>query len=978
MASRLFIKRLELVGFKSFARRTVFNFDTSLTAIVGPNGCGKSNIIDAVRWVLGEQSARSLRGARMEDVIFHGSEREKPVGMSEVTLTLDNESGVLTRQGPEVSLTRRLYRSGESEYLINRVPARLKDITDIMLDTGVTTGAYIIMEQGRIDAVLTARPTERMDLFEEAAGVRRYQVQKEETQRKLEGTQQNLLRVGDIVGELKRQLDSLERQARHAEQYQGMRKRAQELRARLRAAELVRERDEFGLAGEEAARVRSRLEEARTAVAGRQAGVRDVREREASGERTVRELSSALEAAREAEREHAGASEAHRLEHQLLQVQRSERESRLTEAREGHERALARAEKARVEESGDAQAQAKAQEALATLSRRVAELSATLEESRRRLNERRSSIEDQAESLGSSGEVARPEEGGLIEELRERAPSVEWPLSSLFTPDDRYRTAVTAALGQLADAAVVETWEQARALLAAWREQREAPLTLVVLDAVGQSPERGPLPEGALGWADDLVSCNPKYAALARAVLGSTAVREGEAGPVPEGSGPVAFTSGVRVVPPGTVFWPGRLSATRVATGTELAMLLAAAVRELGELEAGVVQVEAELAEAHHRERDVRVEAARLEARLAGRRNERESLEASAGEYEATVARLSGEIAEIEVGAARVKGELDKRSSGWEELKARQEGFARALEEARVALEASRDAVAGAGRALDEARAGQDDLAAALVGAESRFVESKGKYEQVQRDFSSEFGADAGNLEDLADQPLSSEDSEELAKLDAKLADMGSEVNLLALDEFKGLNERYEEYQKQIEDLRKSRESLQRAIYRLDRTSERKFEKTFDSIRENFHTMFRRLFGGGEADLRLIETEDGERGVEVEARPPGKRSQAIPLLSGGERALGATALLFALYMTRPSPFCWLDELDAPLDDANTDRFMRMLKEFNEQTQFILITHNKHSMELVDNLYGITMEEPGSSKIVSVKLRNLKPVAVPQG
>jgi chromosome segregation protein len=968
VASRLFIKRLEMVGFKSFARRTVFNFDTSLTAIVGPNGCGKSNIIDAVRWVLGEQSARSLRGARMEDVIFHGSEREKPVGMSEVTLTFDNESGALPRQGPEVSLTRRLYRSGESEYLINRSPVRLKDITDVILDTGVTTGAYIIMEQGKIDAVLTARPTERMDLFEEAAGVRRYQVQKEETQRKLEATQQNLLRVGDIVGELKRQLDSLERQARHAEQFQGMKKRSQELKARQRAAELVRERDEFGLAGEEAARVRGQLEEARSAVAARQAEVRDAREREATGERAITSLSEALESAREAEREFAEASESLRMEHSLLGVQRKERESRLAEASEAHERTLARAQKAREEETGEAGAHARTQQDLEGLSHRVAELSASLEESRRKLTERRSSIEDQAESLGTKGPASRPDGPGLIEEMRERAPSVEWPLSSLFTAGDEHRGAVMAALGTLADAAVVETWEQARTLLAAWREQREAPLTLVVLEAVGPAAEHGPLPEGSVGWADDLVSCNPKYAPLARALLGSTAVREGEAGPVPEGSGPVAFTSGIRVSSPGIVFWPGRLPVAHGATGTELAMLLAAAVRELGELEAGVVQVEAELAEARRREHDTRVEAARLEARLAGRKYERESLEASAEEFSATVERLNGEISFIEAEQARVQGELDRRKAGWEELKARQEGSAKALEEARGALEAAREAVAGAGRGLDEARETQDELAGILVGVESRLVEAKGRYEQVQRDFSAEFGADAGNLEDLAGRPLSSEDGEELAKLEARLADMGAEVNLLALDEFKGLNERYEEYQKQIEDLRKSRESLQRAIYRLDRTSERKFEKTFDAIRENFHTMFRRLFGGGEADLRLIETEDGERGVEVEARPPGKRSQAIPLLSGGERALGATALLFALYMTRPSPFCWLDELDAPLDDANTDRFMKMLKEFNEQTQFILITHNKHSMEMADNLYGITMEEPGSSKIVSVRLR----------
>src|ERR1043166_3431574 len=240
MPSKLFIKRLELSGFKSFSKKTTFTFDPGLTAVVGPNGCGKSNIIDAVRWVLGEQSARSLRGAKMEELIFHGSEREKAVGMAEVSMTFDNEAGQLAKQGPEISITRRLYRSGESEYLVNKADVRLKDITEIILDTGISTGAYVIMEQGKIDSILTSRATERMALFEEAAGVMRYQIQKEEAERKLAATQQNLVRVGDIVHELKRRIDSLERQARHAEQYKEMRARATELKARARAVELSR------------------------------------------------------------------------------------------------------------------------------------------------------------------------------------------------------------------------------------------------------------------------------------------------------------------------------------------------------------------------------------------------------------------------------------------------------------------------------------------------------------------------------------------------------------------------------------------------------------------------------------------------------------------------------------------------------------------------------------------------------------------
>jgi chromosome segregation protein len=969
MASKLYIKRLEMSGFKSFVRRTTFNLDPGLTAIVGPNGCGKSNIIDAVRWVLGEQSARVLRGQKMEELIFHGSEKEKPVGMAEISITFDNEANSLPKQGPEFSITRRLYRSGESEYLINRSPVRLKDITDLILDTGVTTGAYVIMEQGKIDSILTARPTERMALFEEAAGVMRYQLQKEEAQRKLEATQTNLVRVGDIVHELKRQLDSLEKQARHAEQYQEMRKRARELRARQRAGEMVRERDEMARAEESAGAARQGMETVRITVTERQAVLKDAREKQATSETAVRELEREQASLRERLNAHRMKLEDARLRDQMLSVQEREREGRQKETEEALGRLAGKAVLVQQEEEKDSDSLTKARVELADFEGSVRGLEAKLGESRESLAARRKELGTQADSLHRAQESPDRATAGPLAEFRERAPSVEWPLGEVFRTEDRYSGAIKAGLGPLLDAAVVDTWEHARALLGAWREKREAPLTLVVLESIGEPAPRGELPPGAAGWADELVSCSPKFAGLARALLGNVAIVEGEM--VQPATGAVlAFTSGVKVTPPGIVWWPGRIPGGRTATGTELAMLLAAAVRELGEIESRIVEIEADLSEARRWESAARVESARLEQRLYGRRGERETIEQTLHEAEDAVRKVREELDEIRSGRKTAQDEAGRQDAELaDERRVLDESSGR-LVAAQDELHRVRDLITVAETDLDSAREKLETLQAEQVGLESRFHETRTQYELVKHEFETEFGTETGRLDELAAQPLNEEESGQLGRLEGRIAEMGEGVNLMALDEFTSLNERYAEYQKQIEDLRLSREKLQRAIYRLDRESERRFDLTFATIRENFHAMFRRLFGGGDADLKLTESEEGERGIEIEARPPGKRQQSIALLSGGERALVSTSLLFSLYMTKPSPFCFLDELDAPLDDANTDRFMKILKEFGGQTQFVLITHNKHSMELVDSLYGITMEDPGVSKIISVRLKTV--------
>ncbi len=976
MPSRLFIKRLELSGFKTFVRRTALTFDPGMTAVIGPNGCGKSNIIDAVRWVLGEQSARQLRAARMEELIFHGSTREKPVGMAEITLTLDNEAGTLRTQGPEISLTRRLYRSGESEYLINRSPVRLKDITDLILDTGVATGAYVIMEQGKIDGILTARASERMALFEEAAGIMRYQQQKEEAERKLAATQSNLVRVGDLVHELKRQLDSLERQARAAEQYQDMKRRALDLRARARAGQLALGQAELAAAEAASAGVHERLEGARAEVLVRQGALREDRERQDAAERDLRAMESELAGLREAAAAFQAQLEDLRGRIHTLDVQQKEREGRLAEVLANREKVSASAAKAGEEAEVDEGRLAQVRRELEEFDRDARVAEEALIKARADLAERRNALGTQADRLHQDRETGTTDAAhGPLAEFRERAPSLAWPLSGLFECAPDRRPAVLAALGPFADAAVVETWEQAHALLSAWREQREAPLTLVVLEALGEEPPRGDLPAGATGWADGLVTCPPRYATLARVLLGGVAVMEDARLPV-AGTAAIATLTGIRLSSPGLIWWPGRMPASAKATGTELAMLLAAAVRELGGIEARIVELEADLAEARRFESAARIEHARIEQRLSGRQGERKRLEETAGESGALADRLRTEVESLSADRTRLETELREREAERESERKRQDDLTGRFYARQDELHAQRLRFTALEDELESVRRTAETRQEEVLAAEARLNEARTKFELAKHDFTAEFADRAEQADSLAAQPLSDEELAQLGKLEARLAELGEAVNLLALEEFKDVGERHAEYQKQVEDLRKSRESLQRAIYRLDRTAQHRFEETFETIKAHFHEMFRRLFGGGEADLRLVENEEGERGVEIEAKPPGKRTQSIALLSGGERALTSTALLFALYRTKPSPFCFLDELDAPLDDANTDRFMKILKEFNDQTQFILITHNKHSMELTDSLYGITMEEDGVSKVVSARLRG-QAQAVPQ-
>jgi len=979
MASQLYLKRLELSGFKSFARKAVFTFDPGMTAVVGPNGCGKSNIIDAVRWVLGEQSARALRGGRMEELIFHGSEKEKMLGMAEVSLVLDNEAGLVAGQGPEVMVTRRVYRSGESEYLLNRSPVRLKDITDAILDTGISTENYVIMEQGKIDAVLNARPAERMAVFEEAAGVMRYQKRKEEAEGKLEATLRNLERVNDLVMELRRQREGLERQARQAENYKEMHKRGQELRSRQKAGELVRGQNEMKDTEVAVHKVTARLEEARSKVAAGQAALREARERLEHDEKAAREAEEELGAVRERERTRDDEVNSMRLQLQSVSTTRDERQKRL-------DREVEDLAKLEAEEAAAREAESIEEAGLERLTPEAKRLFDEAEKLEAEIAERRAAMagrrEEAAEEAGALKDTAVFEanapfetavaahETGFLEELRASVPAAEWPLSALFSVGEAEGAAVLAALGPLADSAVVDTWDDAKKVLGAWRGARDLPLAIVVLEAVREPGGRGPLPEGASKWADEMVTCAPRYAALARALLGEVAVVDGE--PAGQVAGAVAYTSGVKVTSPGVVWWPGRPARAGAPRTPEMAGRLATSVSEMSTLSVEVAAREAALSEARAREADARVESARLETRLENARKARRAAEERLAAAQGEVDGLRADLEGLGADAGRISGEVKRREEELARDQGRSAELARRAGELAARIPAAREAISALDRGMDEARGVVDGFVAEQLELEPKLSAAAARFDIAREEFARDFATQADRLEELAASSLSEEEAVELARIEAKLADVGQAINMAAIEEFQAVEARLQNYETQMEDLRKSRESLQRAIQRLDRESEKRFDEAFDMIKANFNLMFRRLFGGGNASLQLLESEEGERGVEIEAQPPGKRTQNIALLSGGERALISTALLFALFMAKPSPFCLMDEIDGQLDDANIDRFLKVVKEFSERTQFIIISHNKHTMEVVDNLYGITMEEHGVSRIVSVRLKNLVP------
>jgi len=1215
------LQSIELLGFKSFADKTIFNFHQGITAIVGPNGCGKSNVLDAVRWVLGEQSAKSLRGDEMADVIFNGSDTRKPVGFAEVSLTLSDCATELAVDWHDVRVTRRVYRDGNSEYLLNKTSCRLRDIQNLFADTGVARAAYSMMEQGKIDMILSSRPEDRRAVFEEAAGITKYKTQKREALRKLEATDANLLRIGDVIKEVKRQIGSLQRQAGKARRYQALHADLRVLdthhsRRQLDSleAELARCHAEIARLGESEEASRAKIDNSENQLADQRRALEGVEDQIADGRSELQRLQSQIGGHQnriqfnrqraeelteliERSRKDIAAAEAKRAQQgkeleeanalvektsQLLQAkeaelakltglisklraERSAHDSNLEALRSSRSKNEKRIAELEGEISGLAIRRDATEETRRDLDAGISEARATRDKVRKELAAARATAEtgqknldllktksraseqtlhEQQQRLASTEKSLSEIEHALAEkesrleilhQLNEEGeglaqgsqavlkglgnpsriqPALAGALVSNLDVDPEFIAAIEAVLGRNLQAIVLKDAQLAPEIIATLKEKKIGQAALVLPGLSNSSPKiQTTLPQEALAWAREKVKAPDSLAPLVARLLHNVAIfRDLDAALSFKNHGndcAVATLAGEFISAEGIVFGGSRdasadsllerkarmsvLSAEYAEARSRRDALLqehdaANAIlekarsefeetrrqyesgnQEQSTLDNRILFLEREAQESEQKIDQLRSEQtvlaqqiqtadqriAKLEEELASERavleaqqnqqlevqgahenaakredeatdqlNElrlalaterqryenliaqRQPMTAREAELAETITARQAEIANFEKRlvaqtqeSKSAEAAIEKQNAECAELEAtiaaltdQRAEHSRAMNETESKLRATRSSLNELHdlRSKHQVRETQlqmrtDNLAEHIsrryqvnlrevVSDQTAFEKTLRAQLKRRQDGSGVPSADADNggeaasKSEVIDVNLEQIDVQKLIRdLTTQLDNMGP-VNLDAVHEYDELEERYNFLEGQNNDLTNSRRELLDVIAQINSTTRKLFAETFSQVRVNFREMFAELFGGGRADLSLLDENDPLNcGIEISAKPPGKQLQSVSLLSGGERAMTAVALLFAIYMVRPSPFCILDEVDAPLDEGNINSFIRVLDRFVKQSQFIIMTHNKRTIAKADVLYGVTMEERGVSKLVGMKL-----------
>ena len=1231
----MYLKNLTVFGFKSFADKTALNFQPGVTAIVGPNGCGKSNVSDAIRWVLGEQSAKALRGGEMADVIFTGTDGRKPMGMAEVSLTLgDMDEEHLRAAGVEVAynevtVTRRIFRDGNSEYFINRTNCRLKDIQQLFMGTGVGRTSYSILAQGHITQILSSKPEDRRMIFEEAAGITKYKSQKREALRKLEYTDQNLLRIADLIREVKRQIGSLQRQAGKARRFKQISMELQHLDTQLArhqfdvlqgeiaerqdAAEKLRDEIETGSADvlrceDEIKQLRDRLSELEHEVAGKQQrglelkGEADRHEsRIQFNEERLRELASqnakALADITQAEErchvasdelksvvERLTTSENALLQHRATLEQKQwtlntveedlrQRQEALRQAQAGAFAAAQDLSQIRNELSTlDLQKQGNSirleklsaeklqlEEERTRLEARLQEFTASVEVEKLNAQTKRGSVEqrhnrlrelhvelqasaaEQDQFLQSQAEkrsrlnVLEQLEGshegfsvGTQAALRQ-SRTVIGSLADRIRVPEQYVVAVENALGHHLQLVLTEQPESAQEIIADLSANKVGRASVAALSleytndkqlafdgemspGAGLDAIQNGLQKGQIVHALAVVQAEPSVEKLLKALLGRTfiasdlvtataQIQNGHAGcDFVTLTGDLLSRHGIYTGgylngsgnPKAPASILGRKNQISELHGelTEVQMRVADMSRKRGALLGEQTELQASLQQAQTELREQEVAIATREGEFNALQNSNRLLHQkietvifeiqnlAAQEQEGSQKRntLTVQLNELEMRELAGREKVAALTAELENLRQQRDAATAALTESKVALAAEEQMLASfrqqqqsleqrireLTQAVEQRRSEVSSFIGRKEQAESEIQDSRLQIERLQHE-REQVGAQTAELlarkqsqendvivrdgqlreqrrqltqlqelrgaldVELAQKSMSVQNLRERIqqKYHVKLDDVRSEcititladegpakvhvmtpeematsgaatdwiavgqqiealqqkldeigpVNLVAIEEYEETEQRYQFLSKQNDDLVSAKAQLLEVINRINVQTRQMFTETFEKIRDNFRLMFTEVFGGGKADLILSDQNDVlESGIEIMARPPGKQLQSISLLSGGEQTMTAVALLFSIYQVKPSPFCVLDELDAPLDESNINRFVRVLQRFITDSQFIIITHNKRTIGMADVLYGVTMEERGVSKIVSVKFHKTNDTA----
>ncbi|MBO7166550.1 MAG: chromosome segregation protein SMC [Kiritimatiellae bacterium] len=1184
----MYLKQLEIQGFKSFADRTRLSFEPGMIAIVGPNGCGKSNVSDAIRWVRGEQRPTAIRCSKLVDVVFNGTDTRKQLGLAEVSITFADCEKLLGTDYHEVTVTRRVYRDGSGEYFINKQACRLKDVHRLFMGTGIGTTSYSVMAQGQIDQILSSKPEDRRAVFEEAAGITKFKADRKEALRKIEQTEQNLQREEDILREMKRQIGSLQRQVGKAEKYR-------KLRDELRGLDIYVSRDKIKMycdmleinaknrmdtegeiekcvndvnAAESALQqlhadlhsIEERLATLASAAAGADNAYARAREMIAMNEQRILEykawserdgreisatrqqieeikmqaesltqktalLEEGLETAREAledanaafressakidsmrqalqeERAQSVACDRHaaevrdeiaRLDEQVraallarerLTAEEVQLSNSVFDAEATLAAVLERLESARAVEADALAVNEAAEEARAQLAAELEDLRANFGamQSEAAAKEAQLNLLNEAAAAGDS--FAAGAQAVLDGNLQIEPGSVIGPLANMFDAPSDLRIALEASLRSWLDAVVVKDAASAKAVMAAVKAGDAGSIRLIASEFAADEKTCENVEVKGKSILS-LISVSAGFENAAKRLLGNVYVVESldEIGEGYENTGLIFVTKDggvVRADGISEVWMPGSAAASPLSrrmllneteqaleelkrkivngrqtleTGAEKSAALAAQAKEsavkLAEARRTAAQAEGEHASVMRdatlvRERleKVRTELQAMNNANAGDDAKREELER---DLEETVARRdalmersslhqeelqrleishseeSRILTERRIATAQMENELQLTSRQQSDAARRRDDLLKMIEGREAGIRGYEDSIRNLKEDSAELMASLDDLKEKAVALHNQIEEEKEGRTSVQtRLYQAEGGVGAirqtldkarerkGKLEVAATElsfhrqniydhlnqeysldanavmrepdpqwaggvvPPIEELEKRVSQLNGEINALGP-VNMVAIDEFRELEERYTREKAQEADLIAAKEQIRELINNLNAKSGELFRSTFEKADENFRKMFTKLFNGGEARLVLLENAEDplECGIDIIARPPGKRPQSVTLLSGGERTMTAVALLFAIFMIKPAPFCMLDELDAALDDANIGRFVEALKEFLDRSQFLIITHNQHTIAGSDIVYGVSQQEKGVSRIISMKLADI--------
>ena len=995
------LKKLEAYGFKSFADKIEVEFDKGITAIVGPNGSGKSNISDAIKWVLGEQNVRNLRGAKAEDIIFTGSETRRQMGVAEVSLCFDND-GSLPVDFHEVVVTRRLFRTGESEFYINKSRCRLKDITNLFADSGIGHDSMGIISQNKMDEILNARPEEKRLFFEEAAGITKYRNRKKEAMRKLDDTEGNLQRVHDILGEIEKQLEPLRISAEKAARHQALQeelKRLQLAGLYHRFLELKGRRQGFD----------SAIQEKKDQELAANTAVQLIEGRTARLDGEILALEKQLEALAAKRNEIHGRIEAADSEIKVLEERRRQGKAN----RQRHQQLLkelaATAEEARqnVEllEKAEAQAKKKKQEAEQTVAanrQRAKELRTQLmamKGQRDELVRRQQAAERNIHTTGSRVQVLERLQnsyegfGRAVKAvLKSQQPwlrGVCGAVAELLQVPGRYVTAIEVALGGSQQNLVTEDTDTAKAAIAMLKGDRLGRATFLPLSSIVVRQNRENLPAGAkgvLGWANDLVGTESKYGKVADFLLGRTLVMD-----TLDNALALNRQLGQRlriVTLEGELLSPGGALAGGSQQNRESSFLnRREEIRQLQESLAGFEQERQALAvklqQMAEEYDDLDREADELSTATNKLEMEKAVLEQQAIRSREQILLRQRELQRCENSSRQQSEELmalekelsasmESMASLMETSQLESRRFAEADQEYRVVYQQRMNRLSDKknnDKEVKEAHSRLADIQNQLHQIELNAAKVDYDVEQCQQEMLSKYGLVPERAAEEAPALEPGELKKGLRSLEHELKALGM-VNPNAPQEYADLQQRHGFLSGNAADLEKAKTDLMQLIGEMEATMTKQFREAFTQINAFFGEIFVQLFGGGQAKIQLTDKENVlESGVNIMVTVPGKKTQNLSVLSGGERALTVVALLFSFLRYRPAPFSVLDEIDAPLDEANIGRFGTFLKEYAEHTQFIIVTHRKGTMESADTMYGVTIEDAGVSKVLSVKLQD---------